>query len=77
MPQTENSETDQVNSDRSEQDTQQDGVEQDLRLGELGPFDYSAEPFLELTDEEKNAVKKLIRDCSKRDTAVLQEYVWA
>src|ERR1039458_7832894 len=64
MPQVENPELD-------EQSPKTDAPEeqQDLRLGELGPFDYSAEPFLELTDEEKNAVKKLIRDCSKRDTA--------
>lgn len=67
MPQTENPETDaqapeeQVSAEVQGEDT--------LKLGELGPFDYSAEPFLELSDEEKNAIKKLIRDCSKRDTA--------
>lgn len=65
MPQTENPETD-AQSPESQGSEVQDN---DLRLGELGPFDYSAEPFLDLSDEEKNAVRKLIRDCSKRDTA--------
>jgi len=64
MPQTENPET-----DAQSPESQSAEPEQDLKLGQLGPFDYSAEPFLELSDEEKNAVKKLIRDCSKRDTA--------
>jgi hypothetical protein len=64
MPQTENPETDAQNSAQGESSSAPD-----LKLGELGPFDYSAEPFLEFSDEEKNAVKKLIRDCSKRDTA--------
>jgi hypothetical protein len=69
MPQTENPETDPQNDHGSEQASQADAPEQDLHLGELGPFDYSVEPFLDLSDEEKNAIKKLIRDCSKRDTA--------
>lgn len=63
MPQVENPEVDEQAPPGEE------SAEQDLRLGELGPFDYSAEPFLKLTDEEKAEVKKLIRDCSKRDTA--------
>lgn len=66
MSQTENPETDQL------EDHEQDiagSEEQDLRLGELGPFDYSDQPFLKLNNEEKNAIKKLVRDCAKRDTA--------
>ena len=65
MPITENPETDQLDDEQQGQVEEQD----DLRLGELGPFDYSDQPFLELSDEEKNAIKKVIRDCTKRDTA--------
>ena len=60
---SENQETEQT----SQQDVEQG--EPDLRLGELGPFDYSDQEFVQLSDLEKNAIKKLIRDCSKRDTA--------
>jgi hypothetical protein len=63
MPQVENPEIDEQSPE------EQEGSEPDLKLGELGPFDYSANDFLDLSDEEKNAVKKLIRDCCKRDTA--------
>ena len=65
MPQVEDPELD-LEEPGAEDD---ESSEQNLRLGELGPFDYSAEPFLKLTDEEKAAVKKLIRECAKRDTA--------
>lgn len=63
MPQTENPETDAQASIGSE------STEKDLKLGELGPFDYSAEPMLELSDEEKNAIRTRIQECAKRDTA--------
>lgn len=63
MSQTENPETD------AQSPAAQGGESLEDQLGQLGPFDYSAEPFLELSDEEKNAVKQLIRDCAKRDTA--------
>lgn len=51
-----------------EQDTAE-APEQDLKLGELGPFDYSTEPFLDLSDEEKKEIRTLVTNCSKRDTA--------
>jgi hypothetical protein len=67
MPQVENPELDEQSSE--EQGAAEAENEDSLRLGELGPFDYSDQPFLELSEEEKNALKTLIRDCSKRDTA--------
>lgn len=67
MPQTENSEIDEMSPEV--QGDEVESNEQDLRLGELGPFDYSDQPFLELSDEEKNAVRSLIQNCAKRDTA--------
>jgi hypothetical protein len=65
MPQTENPELDAQEPETGTPEAQEDN----LKLGELGPFDYSAQPFLELSDDEKNAIKSLIRDCAKRDTA--------
>lgn len=62
MSQTENQEVD----NQAPEPVQ---AEPDYRLGELGPFDYSDQPFLEFTEEEQNAIKKLVRDCAKRDTA--------
>lgn len=64
MPQVENPEVDEQSPE-----SQSAEPEQDLKLGELGPFDYTAEPFLKLSDDEKNAIKALVRDCAKRDTA--------
>jgi hypothetical protein len=66
MGQDENPETDRQAPDQQSSSAQDDS---NLRLGELGPFDYSAQPFLELSEEEKNAIKTLIRNCAKRDTA--------
>ena len=64
MPQTENPEIDEIN-----EPTEGAESDEDLKLGELGPFDYSDQPFLELSDEEKLALRKLVQDCAKRDTA--------
>lgn len=41
----------------------------EFAAGELGPFDYSVHPFLELNEEEKNELQALCRQCAKRDTA--------
>lgn len=67
MPITEDNETDA----QAPVSTEQDGAEKeaDKHLGEFGPFDYSDQPFVDLSDDEKNAIKGLIRDCAKRDTA--------
>jgi len=70
MPQTENPELDeQAPTGDDEQSTEQQSSDEDLKLGELGPFDYSDQPFLQLSDEEKNALRTLVQDCAKRDTA--------
>lgn len=63
MPQTENPELDEQTPEGADPSGKYSG------LGELGPFDYSAEPFLEFSEEEQNAVGKLVRDCAKRNTA--------
>lgn len=67
MSQVENPELDEQSPGEPAEETESSG--QDLRLGELGPFDYSDQPFLDLTDEEKLAVRGLIQACAKRDTA--------
>lgn len=65
MPQVENPELDEQSPDDHAGDVQ----DNDLKLGELGPFDYSDQEFVELSEEEKNAIRKLVQDCAKRDTA--------
>ncbi len=65
MPQDENPEHD----EQAPAGDDSGSADQDLKLGELGPFDFSAQPFLELSDEEKAAIRTLITNCAKRDTA--------